>query len=104
MGRDAADAPGSYDEEWRLINDAGKPLILALPPRVAARVAVDGAAEVDRLVAGLSDALLAENENARAATSTSCAPITGASISTRSTGRVEGCAEGEPERVATTAS
>jgi hypothetical protein len=57
------DALGSYDEEavdW--INDAGKPLILALPPRVAARVAVDAAAEVDRLVAGLSDALLAENE------------------------------------------
>jgi hypothetical protein len=57
------DAPGSYDEEavdW--INDAGKPLILALPPRVAARVAVDAAAQVDRRVAGLSEDLLAENE------------------------------------------
>jgi DinB family protein len=56
------DSPGSYDEEavdW--INDAAKPLILALPPRVAAQVAVDAAAAADTRVAALSDALLAEN-------------------------------------------
>ena len=57
------DAPGSYDEEavdW--INDATKPLILALPPRVAARVAVDAAVAADQRVAALSDDLLAANE------------------------------------------
>jgi hypothetical protein len=57
------DSPGSYDEEavdW--INDAAKPLILALPPRVAAQVAVDAAAAADSRVAALSDELLAINE------------------------------------------
>lgn len=57
------DSPGSYEEEavdW--INDAAKPMILALPPRVAAQVAVDAAAAADARVAGLSDELLAENE------------------------------------------
>ena len=57
------DSPGSYEEEavdW--INDAAKPMILALPPRVAAQVAVDAAAAADARVAGLSDDLLAENE------------------------------------------
>jgi mycothiol maleylpyruvate isomerase-like protein len=57
------DSPGSYDEEavdW--INDAVKPLVLALPPRVAAQVAVAAAAAADARVAGLSDELLAENE------------------------------------------
>jgi hypothetical protein len=56
------DSPGSYDEEavdW--INDAAKPLILALPPRIAAQVAVDAAVAADTRVAGLSDELLAEN-------------------------------------------
>jgi hypothetical protein len=59
----APDSPGSYDEEavdW--INDAAKPLILALPPRIAAQVAVDVAAATDSRVAALSDELLAENE------------------------------------------
>ena len=59
----APDSPGSYDEEavdW--INDAAKPMILALPPRVAAQVAVDAAAAADARVAGLSDELLAKNE------------------------------------------
>jgi mycothiol maleylpyruvate isomerase-like protein len=59
----APDSPGSYDEEavdW--INDAAKPLILALPPRIAAQVAVDAAAAADSRVAALSDALLAINE------------------------------------------
>jgi hypothetical protein len=57
------DSPGSYDEEavdW--INDAAKPLILALPPRVAAQVAVEAAVAADERVASLSDDLLAENE------------------------------------------
>jgi hypothetical protein len=56
-------SPGSYEEEavdW--INDAAKPMILALPPRVAAQVAVDAAAAADARVAGLSDELRAENE------------------------------------------
>jgi hypothetical protein len=56
-------SPGSYEEEavdW--INDAAKPMILALPPRVAAQVAVDAAAAADARVAGLSDELLVENE------------------------------------------
>jgi Mycothiol maleylpyruvate isomerase N-terminal domain len=56
------DSPGSYDEEavdW--INDAAKPLILALPPRIAAQVAVDAAVAADTRVAALSDELLAEN-------------------------------------------
>jgi DinB family protein len=57
------DSPGSYDEwavDW--INDAAKPLILALPPRVAAQVAVDAAVAADERVAALSDELLAINE------------------------------------------
>jgi hypothetical protein len=39
--------------EW--INDAAKPMLLALPPRVAADTAVAIARRVDALVAGLSD-------------------------------------------------
>jgi hypothetical protein len=57
------DSPGSYDEEavdW--INDAAKPLALALPPRVAAQVAVDAAIAADTRVAALSDELLEVNE------------------------------------------
>jgi hypothetical protein len=57
------DAVGSYDEEavdW--INDAAKPLILAMPPRLAAQVAVEAAVAADERVAGLSDELLDENE------------------------------------------
>ena len=54
------DAPGGYDADW--INDAGKPLILAMPPRVAAQVAVDAASQADQRVADLSDEQLATNE------------------------------------------
>jgi hypothetical protein len=57
------DAPGSYDAEavdW--INDAGKPLILAMPPRLVAQVAVGAAGQADRRVAELSDEHLATNE------------------------------------------
>jgi hypothetical protein len=46
--------------DW--INDSGKPLFLALSPRVAAQVAVDAAAQADQRVADLSDDLLAANE------------------------------------------
>jgi len=45
--------------DW--INDAGKPLCLALAPRVAARMVVDAAVAADQRVAALSDSLLAAN-------------------------------------------
>jgi hypothetical protein len=48
--------------DW--INDAGKPLCLALPPRVAARMAVDAAVAADQRVAALSESLLAANVTA----------------------------------------
>ena len=57
--------PPAYDEaavNW--INDAGKPLCLALPPRTAARMAVEAAVAADRRVAALSDAALAANDAA----------------------------------------
>jgi len=58
-------APRVYDEaavDW--INDAGKPLCLALPPRVAARLAVEAAVAADQRVAGLSEAQLEANRGA----------------------------------------
>lgn len=57
--------PPAGDEaatDW--INDAGKPLCLALPPRVAARVAIDAAVAADQRVAGLSEGLLDANRAA----------------------------------------
>jgi Mycothiol maleylpyruvate isomerase N-terminal domain len=55
--------PPAYDFEAAVdwINDAGKPLCLALPPRVAARLAVEAAVAADERVAGLSEAQLAAN-------------------------------------------
>jgi hypothetical protein len=50
------------DVDW--INDAGKPLCLALPPRVAARLTVDIAEEVDRRLAALSDDRISSNREA----------------------------------------
>ena len=47
------------DVDW--INDACKPLLLALPPRKAAELAVSIAEEVDRKVAALSDDMIAHN-------------------------------------------
>ena len=47
------------DVDW--VNESAKPLCLALPPRTAAQLAVDLAEETDRRVAGMSDALLAQN-------------------------------------------
>ena len=43
------------------ISDAGKALCLALPPRAAARLAVDAAIAADDRVANLSEAQLAAN-------------------------------------------
>ena len=53
------DAP---DVDW--VNDAAKPLCLALPPRVAADLAVAVAETVDRRVAAVSDAILEANARA----------------------------------------
>jgi hypothetical protein len=47
------------DGDW--INDAGKPLCLALPPRVAARLTVDIAEQVDRRLAALTEERIASN-------------------------------------------
>jgi Mycothiol maleylpyruvate isomerase N-terminal domain len=47
------------DVEW--INDAGKPLLLAVPPRKAAELAVAIAEATDRKVETLSDDLVARN-------------------------------------------
>ena len=47
------------DGDW--INDAGKPLCLALPPRVAARLTVDFAEQVDRRLAALTEEQIASN-------------------------------------------
>jgi hypothetical protein len=62
-GAAAGAVPRDFDDDmvdW--INDAAKPLILAMPPRIAANVAVDAAVAADERVAGLSDELLAANE------------------------------------------
>ena len=55
-------APRRLDEadvDW--INDAGKPLCLALPPGVAARLTVEIAEQVDRRLATLTDERIAAN-------------------------------------------
>jgi uncharacterized damage-inducible protein DinB len=59
------EAPRRLDEadvDW--INDAGKPLCLALPPRVAARLTVEIAEEVDRRLAALGDERVVANRAA----------------------------------------
>jgi hypothetical protein len=48
--------------DW--VNDAGKPLCLALPPRVAAKLAVETAMAADQRVAAASEALLEANRAA----------------------------------------
>ena len=50
------------DVDW--INDAGKPFLLALPPRRLADLALEIADAVDRRVAALPDAFLTRNESA----------------------------------------
>jgi hypothetical protein len=52
------------DVDW--VNDAGKILCLALPPRAAAELAVSVAETVDRRVAAVSDAIIAANARAGA--------------------------------------
>jgi hypothetical protein len=52
------------DGDW--INDAGKPLCLALPPRAAARLAVEIAEQVDRRLAALTEERIASNAAAGA--------------------------------------
>jgi hypothetical protein len=57
--------PRAYDGasvDW--INDASKPLCLGLPPRVAARMAIDAAVAADQRVAGLLETQLAANKDA----------------------------------------
>jgi hypothetical protein len=53
--------PAYHEAAVNWINDAGKPLCLGLPPRVAARLAVEAAIAADKRVAGLSEAQLAAN-------------------------------------------
>jgi uncharacterized damage-inducible protein DinB len=50
------------DVDW--INDAAKALCLALPPRVAAELALSVAETVDRRVAAVSDAVIEANTRA----------------------------------------
>jgi len=50
------------DVDW--VNDAAKPLCLALPPRVAAELAVSIAETVDERVAAVSDPLIEANARA----------------------------------------
>ena len=49
----------SEDTDW--INDAGKPFLLALPPRQAADLAVAIAQAVDRKIEALSDEFVTKN-------------------------------------------
>ena len=62
-GADGRGTPPSIEAEASVdwINDAAKPLFLALPPREAARVAVAVAEAADQRVAALSDALMTAN-------------------------------------------
>ena len=54
--------PTYYDDAVDWINDAAKPIISALEPRAAARVAIEAADSADRGVAAMSDELLGKNE------------------------------------------
>jgi hypothetical protein len=47
------------DVDW--INDAGKPMLLAVPPRTLARLAVEIAEATDRRVAAVSDDRVSQN-------------------------------------------
>jgi uncharacterized damage-inducible protein DinB len=59
---DGGEPPRQLDEadvDW--INDAGKPLCLALPPRMAAGLTLDIAEQVDRRLAALTEERIASN-------------------------------------------
>lgn len=53
--------PGYHEEDVDWINDAGKPFLLALPPRQAAQLALAIAEAVDRKVETVSDDVMARN-------------------------------------------
>ena len=53
--------PTYYDDAVDWINDAAKPIVSALEPRAAARVAIEAAEAADGAVANMSDELLAKN-------------------------------------------
>ena len=53
--------PTYYDDAVDWINDAAKPIISALEPRAAARVAIEAAETADGAVANMSDELLEKN-------------------------------------------
>src|SRR5262245_14731599 len=53
--------PTYHDDAVDWINDAAKPIISALEPRAAARVAIEAAEAADGVVAKMSDELLAKN-------------------------------------------
>ncbi|HET7235524.1 MAG TPA: DinB family protein [Actinomycetota bacterium] len=64
-GPDGSGPEPTYDEgdvDW--VNDSNKPIFLAIPPRVAAGVAMDAAEAADRAVEQVSDDLLAAIERA----------------------------------------
>jgi uncharacterized damage-inducible protein DinB len=54
--------PTYHDDAVDWINDAAKPIISALEPRAAARVALEAAGAADRDVAAMSDELIEKNE------------------------------------------
>jgi uncharacterized damage-inducible protein DinB len=54
--------PTYYDDAVDWINDAAKPIISALEPRAAARVAIEAAEAADGAVAATADELLEKNE------------------------------------------
>jgi hypothetical protein len=56
-----ATPPAAHEEDVDWINDAGKPFLLALPPRKAAELAVAIAKAVDKKVAALSDDMITKN-------------------------------------------
>src|SRR5262244_3658925 len=59
--RTGATPPAAREEDVDWINDAGKPFLLALPPRELADLAVAIAEAVDRQLASLPDKLVADN-------------------------------------------
>jgi uncharacterized damage-inducible protein DinB len=56
--------PPHHDGDVDWINDATKPMLLAVPPRKAAELSVAIAETVDRRVAAISDDLVARNARA----------------------------------------
>ena len=61
MLKRGAKMPAARQEDVDWINDAAKPMQLAMPPRRAATLAVETARATDQAVATLSEELLAKN-------------------------------------------